>query len=259
MDSHFDKYRQELDKENLTTFEDLENLIRPLIRTATEIEVSKPSKPKANTQLLSHFGGQPYFEEGEEWPKTKKGKNLNFIFQIYNNGGINLPGNLKLVQFFYDWDEFPWETENDGWLVKTYTTLNTSQIIEHAQPAELETTKFCEVNFKSVQSLPDWEGIGTYSKNASNLSCVLDEDEPWGNYQKAVEKLIGEQEYRSQLGGYPMWVQGEDTPVKEGVPMKLLFQIDSEDNAGIMWGDVGLIYVFYNEASNLVEFTLQCH
>lgn len=178
MDSHFDKYRQELDKENLTSFKDLENLIRPLIRTATEIEVSKPSKPKANTQLLSHFGGQPYFEEGEEWPKTKKGKNLNFIFQVYNNGEINLPGNIKLVQFFYDWDEFPWETENDGWLVKTYTTLNTSQIIEHAQPAELETTKFCEITFKPVQSLPDWEGIGTYSKNASNLSCVLDEDEP---------------------------------------------------------------------------------
>jgi uncharacterized protein YwqG len=29
--------------------------------------------------------------------------------------------------------------------------------------------------------------------------------------------------------------------------MKLLFQIDSEDNAGLMWGDTGLIYVFYDE------------
>lgn len=56
-----------------------------------------------------------------------------------------------------------------------------------------------------------------------------------------------------------MWVQGEDTPVKEAVPMKLLFQIDSEDNAGIMWGDVGLIYVFYDENSERIEFTLQCH
>jgi uncharacterized protein YwqG len=41
--------------------------------------------------------------------------------------------------------------------------------------------------------------------------------------------------------------------------MKLLFQIDSEDNAELMWGDVGLIYVFYDEATDKIEFTLQCH
>lgn len=33
---------------------------------------------------------------------------------IEKNGEINLPENIKLVQFFYDWEEFPWETENDG-------------------------------------------------------------------------------------------------------------------------------------------------
>jgi hypothetical protein len=41
--------------------------------------------------------------------------------------------------------------------------------------------------------------------------------------------------------------------------MKLLFQIDSEDNAGLMWGDVGLIYVSMMKKSGKTEFTLQCH
>ena len=41
--------------------------------------------------------------------------------------------------------------------------------------------------------------------------------------------------------------------------MKLLFQIDSEDNAGLMWGDVGLIYVFYDNETQKIEFILQCH
>ena len=66
--------------------------------------------------------------------------------------------------------------------------------------------------------------------------------------------------HSSQLGGYPKWVQGESTPKdKNGEPLKLLFQIDSEDNAGIMWGDVGLIYVFYDEELEKIEFILQCH
>lgn len=259
MDSHFDKYRAELSKENLTSFEDLEDLIKPLIRSATKIEVSKPSELKGNTQLISHFGGQPYFEKEEEWPKTKDGQELDFIFQVFNTGEINLPDNIQLVQFFYDWEESPWDTENDGWLVKIYKTLNSDRVVKLNKSTESEGTKFCEVIFKAVKSLPDWEGIEMYSRNASKLSCVLNEDEPWDSYQKAAEKLAGEQVYRSQIGGYPNWVQGEDTPDQGTEPMKLLFQIDSEEHAGLMWGDVGLIYVFYDEASEKIEFTLQCH
>ena len=128
------------------------------------------------------------------------------------------------------------------------------------KPSELEKSKYCEIKFSSTKSLPDWEGIDLHCNNASKLSCILDEDEPWDSYDQIVTKLIGEQDYQSQLGGYPKWVQGESTPKdNEGNSMKLLFQIDSEDNAGLMWGDVGLIYVFYDEKSERIEFTLQCH
>ncbi len=260
MKSHFDKYRQELNSKNLTSFEDLEKLVKPIIRTATKIEIKQSTRPPENSQLLSHFGGQPFFETGEQWPKTKNGKPLDFIFQIFNNGEINLPTNIKLVQFFYDWEEFPWDTENDGWLVKIYETLNNEQIIKIDKPAELEKSKYCEVIFKTIKSLPDWEGIDRYSDISSKLSCVLNEDEPWDSYQKVVERLIGDQDYQSQIGGYPNWVQGESTPNNnKGEPMKLLFQIDSEENAGLMWGDVGLIYIFYDETTKKIEFTLQCH
>ena len=260
MASHFDNYRQELKSLNLTSIEDLENLVKPLIRTATKIEISQPIRPPENSQLLSNFGGQPFFEAGEEWPKTKDGRPLDFIFQLFNNGAINLPANIKLVQFFYDWEEFPWDTENVGWLVKIYETLNEEQIVKIDRPSELKRSKYCEVVFKTAESLPDWEGIEVFSDISSKLSCVLNEEEPWDSYQKVVEKLIGEQNYQSQIGGYPNWVQGESTPNNSnGEPMKLLFQIDSEDNAGLMWGDVGLVYVFYDETTKRVEFTLQCH
>jgi uncharacterized protein YwqG len=31
--------------------------------------------------------------------------------------------------------------------------------------------------------------------------------------------------------------------------MKLLLQIDSEDDADLMWGDCGIVYVFYDPKS----------
>lgn len=259
-ESHFNKYRRELNELNLKSISDLENLLKPLIRQTTKLKILPASRPSENSQFESHFGGHPYFEIGEQWPTSKSGKHLDFIFQIFNSSKLELPKNIELIQFFYDWDEFPWDTENDGWLVKIYGKVDKQNVQFISKPKTLEKSKFCKINFIPTQSLPDWEGIDLHCYDASKLSCVLNEDEPWDSYEQIVSKLIGEQDYQSQLGGYPNWVQGESTPKdKEGNPMKLLFQIDSEDNAGLMWGDVGLIYVFYDEKNENIEFSLQCH
>ena len=259
-ESHFDKHRKELNKLNLKSIADLENLVIPLMRQTTKLDIQPASRPPENAQLESHFGGHPYFEKGEEWPKGKNGKHLDFIFQVFNSNELELPKNIELVQFFYDWEEFAWDTGDDGWLVKIYRKVNKHIVEFIAKPIALDKSKFCKLEFKRTKTLPDWEGIDLFGNEASKLSCILNEDEPWNAYDQIVYKLIGEQDYQSQLGGYPRWVQGESTPkYNEGNPMKLLFQIDSEDNAGLMWGDVGLIYVFYDEKSERIEFTLQCH
>ena len=259
-ESHCEKYRNELNELNLQTIYDLENLVRPIIKNATKLEVLPPSRPLENSHLISHFGGHPYFQRGEQWPKSKSGRSLEFIFQVFNSEGLHLPENIELIQFYYDWEEFPWSTEIDGWLVKIYKSIEKGDVVIIDKPRELEKSKYCEIRFSPTKSLPDWEGIDLHCKMAAKLSCVLNEDEPWGSYDQIVAKLIGEQDYQSQLGGYPKWVQGESTPKdNEGNPMELLFQIDLEDNAGLMWGDVGLIYVFYDKKKENIEFSLQCH
>jgi len=243
----------------MTTIADLEELVKPLMRNAIKIEAFKSSVPPENSQLISHFGGDPYFEIGQQWPKTKSGKDLEFIFQVFNNQKNNLPENIKLVQFFYNWDEFPWDTEQDGWLVKIYENLNVEQINRKKNPNASGTVKYCEILFKEIQSLPDWDGLESYSEEAAKLACLLDDDQPWDKYQLVTEKLIGEQNTQSQIGGYPSWVQGDSTPTQiNGEPMNLLFQLDSEENAELMWGDCGLIYVFYDETDQRIEFNLQC-
>lgn len=259
--SQLKKDKKELDELGLKTLTDLENLVKPLIRTATKLEVLPPSKPPESSQLNSHFGGQPYFEIQESWPQSKAGKNLDFIFQVFNSPDLQMPDSIELIQFYYDWEEFPWDTTDDGWLVKVYKSLDKEKTIVIEKPSELEKSKYCDIDFVSVKSLPDWEGLDVFCNNALKLACVLDEDESWDLYDQVVTKLTGfDDEYQSQLGGYPIWVQGESTPDNsEGIPTNLLFQIDSEDNADIMWGDAGLIYVFYDEKTEDIEFSLQCH
>ena len=240
--------------------EALESLLKPLVRNATRLHLKELAHTPENTHFLSHFGGQPYFEAGETWPATKNGKPLDFVFQVFNEPGMQLPASIHLIQFYYDYEEFPWETIKDGWLVKIYEKGDKENAVTVAKPEELAGIPYCEMRFENVQSLPSWEGIDLYSKEAADLSCMLNDDQPWEAYDSMVEKLVGKQDYQTQLGGYPNWVQGESTPQNNmNEPMQLLFQIDSEEEADLMWGDVGLVYVFYDTATKQVEFTLQCH
>jgi uncharacterized protein YwqG len=238
----------------------LEMQVQKLVKSATRIELKNAAAPVGSSSLKSHFGGLPYFEEGETWPITKAGKHLEFIFQIFNQPELNLPEEIKLIQFYYDWDELPWDTENDGWFVKIYKVLNDEKKLSILKPKlEREFTNYCEIEFTTFKSLPDWEGIDVYDETISDICCLLNEDEPWDYYDQIVTKLIGEPDYQSQLGGYPQWVQGEAVPQNQnGDPMRLLFQIDSEERANLEWGSCGSIYVFYDETQNKIEFTLQC-
>lgn len=240
----------------------LKAMIEPLIINATKINCEKASRPPEDSGLLSHFGGQPYFETGEQWPKSKAGNPLGFVFQVFNEAGTQLPENIKLVQFYYDPESNAWDTEDDGWLVKIYEQLDTANIETVAKPAELEKTKFCQITFQSIKSLPDWEGLDLHCPAASDLSAEINDDEPWEAYNLLAEKLTGNDvdDSLTQLGGYPKWVQGETTyEDSNGNSLPLLFQIDSEENADIMWGDAGMVYVFYDPKTKKVEFELQCY
>jgi uncharacterized protein YwqG len=258
----YNKDKQRLDELNLKTMEDLERLVIPLIRPATKIEVQTATEPPINTQMQSHFGGQPYFEIGEEWVKSANGNYMDFVFQIFNDDSLVLPKEIKLLQFYYDWEEFPWNTEEDGWHLKIYRTLEPENIKIIDKPSELNSSKYCDIVFKKINSLPDWEGLELYEKKAADLSSVLDRKSDWEPYQKMVQKLLPE--YNSwnwsTLGAYPQWIQSGETPKNSKQEnMKLLFQLDSEDNADIMWGDAGCIYLFYDENTQETAFILQCN
>lgn len=248
------------DTETLAVLDEIQKLLITLARNATALHVGAPAEQPNDAALRSQFGGEPYFEEGAEWPRSGSGRAMDFVFQVFNGSANVLPDHIELVQFFYDHEEFPTYTDEEGWAVKIFKKLDKNKMVSLPRPAELDAMPYCEISCKSVLSLPDWEGICEYVPELEKALLAINNDEPWEVYDSIAAKITGNTYYQSQLGGFPKWVQGESTPLNSREePVMLLFQIDSEDNAGIMWGDMGLIYVFYDLIDNRIWFEMQCH
>ena len=230
--------------------------LTPLIKSKTQMELIKAGN-KEGSQFISHFGGIPYFEEGEAWPVNKdSGKPLSFIMQLINTGEIHLPEEIGVLQFFYDWEEFPWETEQEGWLIKMYPKLDKSKAVVVEPDTAVFSPDFCTINFVDKQSLPDWEGLYAIDESILDLCEKINPDDSWDVLENAKTNLIGEQDYASFLGGYPVWVQYDETPEN----YKLLLEIESEDDANIMWGDAGSVYFFYDpDDVKDIRFFFQCY
>jgi len=272
--------KEELERLNLRTIEDLENIIRPAVKDATKLIIKRKETEPRDSHLHSHFGGQPYFEKGEKWPSIKVGDQFELIFQIFNTGNINLPPNIKLMQFYYDYENSPISypaytkdyirigyKQGNGWLVKIYETLDTTKSIIIKRPEWCVTDMYCEIEYKQIKSLPD--DYYSYSNESSDKTVEMlcekldgefasggrGKKKNFDSYNFIAEKLNCEQDLCSQLGGYPQWLQGDGTP--EDKDFQLLFQIDSEDEAGLHWVDCGLVYVFYNPKTKETYFEIQ--
>lgn len=242
------------------SLQDLEAIVRDMVKTAAKIDVLPPSRPPAEPRLGSYFGGPPYFEAGMNWPRGTTGQPLSFVMQIYNGPDGYLPPEIKLLQFFYDWKEAPVRNRSSGWKINLFEELRPEAMVSIKKPEELGRSKFCEISLSPIKSLPDWEGLDSYSPETFDRFCKLNEDKDDLLYDDVVEKIIGKQDYQSQIGGYPQWVQSDSTPKDAtGNPWKLLIQLDSEKNAGLLWGDAGCVYIFYNQASKQIRFTLQSY
>jgi hypothetical protein len=236
----------------------LDDILGPLVQRASVLEVRKASFPLP--AIASKFGGMPYHEPGETWPGCPTCKKpLSFICQLDLRQTVHpARDDVHFFTFFYCWDCSPWGFRDEAkgeWVVRKYRDPHESKAVMIPIPKGVEHASQCLVSFAERLSLPDWEGTRRWCPDASDLSCQANSEAPWEAYQKAVERIVGDQNLASCVGGYPRWIQGEDTP--DGA--NLLAQIDSEDQAGIMWGDVGCVYLFLSTGEEpRISLTLQC-
>ncbi len=221
----------------------------------------------ASTRGFSRIGGRPTVPTGFEWPLWK-GKPLGFIGQfdlaaLPKSGefGVLPPTGFLLV--FYDAEQGTWgfdPTDRGSWRVFYFETLDGA--LDRAPPGGLaKAGVFPElpVQFTSVLTYPSWlDGrvqalkLGRGEGDAYYELCA----KPFGG--NPLHQLLGncapvqdnDMDLQCQLVSNGIYC-GDPTGYQDPRRAQLengrgdwilLLQIDSDDRAGMMWGDAGMLY-----------------
>jgi uncharacterized protein YwqG len=222
------------------------------------------STPCANESIsvgASKLGGLPDLPPKIAWPRWKTGY-LTFVAKV-NLAELPASDSLPTVgmlSFFYDREQSAWgfaPNHKEGF--RLWYFPEPSQLIRTVEP---ESFMFpcAQLSFERFLSLPD--------TSAESLTDLLLDIEGDGLYYDCVEKCAGP-EPQHRILGLPHVIQGDmplerqlvtngayagnaggykDPRRKELEPgsadWTLLLQIDSDDNAKMMWGDAGVLYVW---------------
>lgn len=238
--------------------EALLTVLRPHVKSVLQLEPKADAAAK-NPDINSKFGGSPYAESGCDWPGCKTcSSKLTFVAQLKKHE------DNSLYVFYYCFDCSPWgmsDEERGQWLVQRFSapSMNKYQKIDCPE-SDFEMIP-CSVSEVEVKVLPDWEGLDSEIPEASDLRSQIDKKSLWDDYDLAVKELGCIDDCITVIGGYPKFIQGEaggTCPICSR-NMKFLAQIDSEDEAGLMWGDVGSVYLFQcDEHPSEFHLELQC-
>ena len=209
---------------------------------------SKPKKSRPGIRLRktrerqkSKLGGNPNLPDSIAWPVNPQGIPLDFLAQIYCPdlpGGLGLPDTGTLF-FFYDAEEMPWEGEGEE--KRHRAVIYTLESLPETARSSGGRPPFGEVflTFEQIETFPP------------------DDD----SFEENDDNDTVEREAQHQMLGYPVYIQDEDM-----APGKvLLLQLDTDDDTGWMWGDMGMIYFWIApqelDARNFddVRLILECY
>jgi len=218
--------------------EELRTRLRALLRTKQLLLIEPAVRPAAS-QLLSHMGGDPYFEPGETWPTNPDtGQPLELIFQLVNDDGhLPWPFEAQVVQFYqnYHWGELPYDDGNPrDFRLRTYPRLRPELLTQVPRPAELPPIGFSYICTQAAPSLPDDDELADIAPELQTL-CEQLRPKNWRKaYHAAVTEIAGEPDLGSWVGGYAQWLQG-------AYPMGT-FWLQFDSTEAFAWGDSGLLY-----------------
>lgn len=221
-------------------WDEIKPILEPYKRQAWIPKVTeKKSGPTA-----SKFSGVPALSHNESWPCCTNCEQPMQLFLQLNSK--DLPESVRgtfgegFLQVFYCTNsEKECEVDCEAFFPFSKSTLvrvvnYTADIILSPESSPV-TDAFPEkqiVGWEAKEDYPNWEEL-------QNLGCTLSDE------QSDLLCELGYPQPKDKLLGWPYWVQGVEYPdcPECGKPMKLVFQIDSEDNLPYMFGDVGCSHV----------------
>jgi len=266
--------------------DDLASLAEPSIRIETE---------RADDQVIevgtSKIGGVPDLPPTIQWPRWK-GTPLAFIaqFKMADVAKHDVAGQLPrsgMLYFFYDARQETWgfdPKDRGSWRV-FYSDVGSTELRRAEPPDDRpEEGRFhaCKLTFATELTPPPWESIYVerlaLSEEESDkyLSLLHPEGREDGITHRLLghpDPIQGDMQLECQLTFHGLYTgnrTGYEDPrrpelEKGATDWQLLLQIDSdEENAGMMWGDVGRIYFWIRKqdlqkrAFENVWMVLQC-
>ncbi len=223
------------------------------------------------------IGGMPDMPVDLVWPEHK-GKPISLLAQINleeikNYDKDNVLPNTGMLYFFYDNSEQNWgydPADKETFKIIHYDSeLSVLKRIEFPDSLDKDC-RFnpCSVEFKNYFTLPEYDSYAIEALGLTNEEADL--------YIELLENSYDDDDdVIHSLLGYPVQIQGDmmlecqlvsnglycgdevgyDDPKAEELKdgsrnWRLLLQIDTDDNADMMWGDSGMIY-FWIEEENL--------
>jgi uncharacterized protein YwqG len=236
------------------------------------------TKAKEDSKLpvgSSKLGGSPDLPDAIEWPSWQ-GHPLGFLGQI-NLGEISsfpscepLPKS-GLLSFFYDPDQGTWgfDPEDKGSWRIIFSAGSPDKLVRRNPPAEIPDYaryRACAVKFFEAVSMPGVESIAIWElefdeREADKYSAFLEEfrNQQWSQAGHQVlghpEEIQGDMQLECQLVSNGLYCGNESgyrSPRREklepgAAAWKLLLQLDSDENAATMWGDLGSLYFWIRE------------
>lgn len=223
----------------------------------------------------SKIGGRPDVPEQFRWPSWR-GAPLSFLGQIDLNetGALPccraLPSTGRLL-FFYDAQQHTWgfDPNDRGSFAVIHSDAPAGALLRLDWPDRLpDEGRFgaCAVSFSEVLTLPPWESIfveqlGMSDEEIDRYVDVLDQMER-GESDGMLHQLLGhaspiqrDMQLECQLvangidvGGPEGYENSRRAELEPGaLSWRLLFQLDSEESAGMMWGDLGRLYFWIRD------------
>jgi uncharacterized protein YwqG len=250
------------------------------LRAGQKDGVEKLARPaialRQGSSSFSRIGGLPDLAESYEWPLDEDGKPLAFLCQIALTDLPDVARELELPEagtlyFFFDQEQSVWGFDPKDfpkWRV-IYAPAEMVGNAERLAPDGLADNYIYNavpLAFSTIATYP-----GEYDKR---LTASGIDDQAYWNF---LDTQRGDPPFH-MIGGHPYAVQNANMEddcqlVSGGIYLgdgsgchsasgkallgqphdwRLLLQLDSDDDAGMMWGDVGMLY-FWIRASDLAK------
>ena len=208
-------------------------------------------EPPTNT-LGSRVGGEPYIEEGEEWPTDKAGRAMSFTLQLDFRGHENdlsfeLP--FQLLTLFCPENEFPFLTTD--YVIRTYT--NPGEHLSQAMDSSDWYEEDCWNEMTdpvAIDDIPDFEDLEFLSEQVGTAPMRI--EDVHANYPTKIHEAFREELKKNpitKLGGFPHWLNGYNRPLCP-ICEQLMFQLVQIDQLAIEHhylgaGGCGFAHLFF--------------